>query len=543
MFKNNKLNTSPAQDNQDKMNCVIYTRVSSEEQTHNFSLASQEMKCRQEAERMGYSVLEVFREAGASAKSIKGRPELLKLMAYCEKNHNDIAAILVYRIDRLSREVSDFLILRKKFSDLGIKFVSISEPSGEETSTGKFVEMMLSGIAQLDNDIRSERTKQGLRARFLQGLPINQPPLGYTSQIVDGKAIPVAKEVEFMNVQRLFETFATGTISLKQLAVMANKWGLRTNRSKMLTSKSLSRTLNNPFYYGILKYNVYPEEVVGKHPPAITEQLFFKVQDILRGRNTLLGKNQKNKENPLFPLRGLIYCDKCKSNLVSGRCKGRSKYYNLYWCSNNCTSSIQSERLEDKLKTLLGYVKFKQESIDLFFIVLTRNYQRRIEDYQKVLKIKEKKELEVMNKISDLVEDRKTMPKEIYENLIKKYKDELLIARIIKNDTLLPKYDLEGTQNFVRKLLSDLAKAYDVSTYSQKRILIGSIFPHRLSFLNGDILNHDINPIFRDIRNPEKIRVASGVADVPYFEPHIQLFQQLFQAYPDYKQQFAYANL
>lgn len=506
-----KLKISSAQVN--NMNCVVYTRVSSEEQVSNFSLASQEIKCRQEAERMGYTVLEIFREAGASAKTIKGRPELIKLMAYCEKNKDKVAAVLVYRIDRLAREVSDFLILRKKFSELGIKFVSISEPSGEETSTGKFVEMMLAGIAQLDNDIRSERTKQGLRQRFLQGYTINKPPLGYTSQIVEGKSVPIPKENELMDVKRLFETFATGSVSLKQLAVMANEWGLRTNRNKKISSQSLSRTLNNPFYYGILKYTVYPEEVIGKHTPAITEQLFFKCQDILKGRNTLLGKSQKNRENPLFPLRGLIYCDKCKSNLVGARSRGRSKYYNYYWCANNCTSLIQSEKLESKLKTILGNLEFKQESLDLFFIMLTRNYQIRIEEYNKVLKFKEKKELEVMDKISDLVEDRKTMPREVYDSLMKKYEDELLIARIVKNDTLLPKYDLEGTQTFIRKLLSDLPKAYDVSTYTQKRVLIGSIFPQRLSFLNGEILNHEINPILRDISAPQTIRITSGVAD------------------------------
>src|SRR5579884_2452940 len=87
----------------DGKRAVIYIRVSTEEQVDNFSLDTQEKKCREEAERRGFSVIEVFREEGRSAKSITGRPVLINLLEYCRKNKNKIQAVFVYRIDRISR--------------------------------------------------------------------------------------------------------------------------------------------------------------------------------------------------------------------------------------------------------------------------------------------------------------------------------------------------------------------------------------------------------------------------------------------------------
>lgn len=69
-------------------NAVIYVRVSTKEQTKNYSLASQEQACRDYCERSGYAVVKVFREEGESAKTAD-RTELGKMLDYCttKKNH------------------------------------------------------------------------------------------------------------------------------------------------------------------------------------------------------------------------------------------------------------------------------------------------------------------------------------------------------------------------------------------------------------------------------------------------------------------------
>jgi len=92
---------------------IAYIRVSSEEQVDNFSLETQEKLCRQEAERKGLTIIRVFREEGKSAKNIIGRPTLKEMMEFCRKNKKNIDALIVYRLDRISRQLQDYLSIRK----------------------------------------------------------------------------------------------------------------------------------------------------------------------------------------------------------------------------------------------------------------------------------------------------------------------------------------------------------------------------------------------------------------------------------------------
>src|SRR3989339_165008 len=160
---------------------IIYLRVSTEEQVDNFSLDTQEKICRQEAERRNLPVVQVFKEEGRSAKNIVGRPVLVGMLEYCRKNKRNVDALIVYRLDRLSRQTGDFLAIRKKLAENQIILVSASEPTGN-SPTERFIETMLASFAQMDNDVRSERTKNGLRARFMAGLTSGTPPLGYKSE-------------------------------------------------------------------------------------------------------------------------------------------------------------------------------------------------------------------------------------------------------------------------------------------------------------------------------------------------------------------------
>jgi len=77
-----------------KKKALIYIRVSSEEQVQNYSLGTQEEICRREAKFKGYEVVEVFREEGRSAKTILGRPELLRLLGYCRRTRRKLEQLL-----------------------------------------------------------------------------------------------------------------------------------------------------------------------------------------------------------------------------------------------------------------------------------------------------------------------------------------------------------------------------------------------------------------------------------------------------------------
>ncbi|MCL4384112.1 recombinase family protein, partial [Patescibacteria group bacterium] len=221
---------------------VIYIRVSSEEQVENFSLKTQEEICRRDAKYKGYEVIEVFREEGKSAKTIIGRPELLKMLDFCRKNKKEIKAVFVYRLDRLSRQTSDYLALRKRFFEMNIALISASEPTGN-SPTEKLLETVLASFAQHDNDVRSERTKNGMRARFLSGLVTNHVPSGYINQggyaIKDPQTFPLYKKA--------WDLMATGTKTLGEMMTLMKEWGL-----PVAGKQTIHHLFRNKFYMGIL---------------------------------------------------------------------------------------------------------------------------------------------------------------------------------------------------------------------------------------------------------------------------------------------------
>jgi site-specific DNA recombinase len=294
---------------------VIYLRVSTEEQVENYSLGNQEEPCRKEAHNRNLEIIEVFREEGKSAKTITGRPTLIEMLQYCRKNKNEVSYVIAYRLDRISRQTADFLAIRKKLTDLGVTLLSATEPTGN-SPTEKFVETMLAGFAQLDNDVRGERTKSGMRARFLAGLPAGNVPLGYLCE--SGYAIKDPQSFE--QLSKAWQLMATGTKSLSEMSKIMTYWGveLKFNGRKVpLRLQTLNRVFRNKFYAGFITSNVYPEEIRGQHAPMVTEETFYRVQAALDGRNTSIALPiaKRKVDNPDFPLRRMVKCGKCKSPL------------------------------------------------------------------------------------------------------------------------------------------------------------------------------------------------------------------------------------
>lgn len=141
------------------MKAVIYCRVSTKEQAQNLSLPTQLRACREYCSRNGLTVVEVFEDAGESAKTTD-RPEFKRLLEYCRENKGQVGVLVVYNVTRFARNDHDHAIIRTLLHRLGVSLRSVNEPIGDD-SVGKLTENMLAAIAQFDNDVKSERTTAG----------------------------------------------------------------------------------------------------------------------------------------------------------------------------------------------------------------------------------------------------------------------------------------------------------------------------------------------------------------------------------------------
>ena len=483
---------------------VIYIRVSSEEQVENFSLKTQEEICRRDAKYKGYEVAQVFREEGKSAKNIIGRPELLKMIEFCRKNKKEVRGVFVYRLDRISRQTSDYLALRKRFYDMGIALISASEPTGN-SPTEKLLETVLASFAQHDNDVRSERTKNGMRARFLMGLVTNHVPLGYINQ--SGHATKDPKTFDLY--KKAWDLMTTGNKSLKEMQVLMQEWGL-----PVAGPQTVHHMFRNKFYMGILTSKSYPEEVRGQHTPMVTKEQFYKVQAILDGRNLNPNKMPKyTRDNPDFPLRRIICCGKCGTPFTGGW----SKYHQFayYFCRRRCIyKSIPVGELHNELSKLLTKVSPSEQGIEMYCKLLLKTYGQQFKKLNKTKKASDEEIKKLQALRQTLVEKNLagTYSDDIFKEQNAIIEEKLTAAFEAQSNELIDKYNIDAITSFIEDKLSNLAQTYSTSSLTQLRFLLSTIFLPGFSWGYPGISYQGFSPVYQAIHDAGEpdIKVGCG---------------------------------
>ena len=467
------------------MQAVVYIRVSSEDQLDSYSMETQESICTREAERLGIPVMRIFREEGKSAKTIKGRPALIEMLEFCRKNKKGVEAVIAYRLDRIARETADYLAIRRRLSEYGVRLLSATEPTGD-SPTERLLETILAGFAQMDNEVRGERSRNGMRARFLSGFPNGSVPSGYITQ--DGYALK--DQATFDQVRESWEVMATGVKSLREVGDFLFTLGVwQKGTGKKLNPQTLSRMFRNKFYLGKVVSPKYGLEVQGQHPPMVTQELFDRVQEVLNGRSPLRGESltRRRKDNPDFRLRRLVRCGHCGRSLTAGWSKGRIKRYAYYSCPRRCGShpSIPRELLEKETARYLADIRCTDRTLELLAVLVQAAYQKRTA-------LLSRQQREAVGRVKSLMGMRQAL---VEKNLAGVYSDEHFLehsslidsrlkeAQKVKEGDLLKKYSLEDVAEFVRSKAQRLSQTCKEADLVQLRLLISSIFPSQMEWL------------------------------------------------------------
>lgn len=160
-------------------NAALYLRVSTDEQANpglnGGSLESQEARCRSLCEARGLDVVRVFTDAGASGGSLE-RDGLSELRASVAAG--DVAVVVVYAVDRLSRRQADTLTLLEEFEQNGAGLAAASQPFDTTTPAGRAMLGMLAVFAELQRAEIRERTKVALAKRKANGKAVSRPAFG-----------------------------------------------------------------------------------------------------------------------------------------------------------------------------------------------------------------------------------------------------------------------------------------------------------------------------------------------------------------------------
>ncbi len=455
---------------------IGYVRISTEDQSQ-FSLENQDDYIRKETDRQEYELIRIFSDSGYSAKTTN-RPGLIELLEFCRKNKDTISALFIYKYDRLSRDTYDFLGIKKKLSEYGIRVISCTEPT-DDTFSGEFLQTILSAAAKLDNQMRGQRALDGMKKRFESGwYAAGRPPLGYINTVVEGRKIIERNPKTFDLVKRAWEEMSNGTQSLFTISKLMKKWGLSVHK------QTVNRIFRNNFYIGIITSKRWNLEKRGLHNQMVTEEVFYRVQSILDGRSNTAKPRERN--NPTFPLRGFVKCGECLAPLTGAWAKGSTKKYAYYYCSKRTHKiiNISKDTLEEEFVKLLKRLSPAPEVIKLFTEQVKAKWHQRYKELYKqqdwlkmdIEKLEERK-LSIGKKNADGV-----IPDDLCKELLAKADVELIAKKSIANESTLAQVDIDTLTNFMSVFLKDLSKAWLDGNLDQRQILVSSIMPKGVVF-------------------------------------------------------------
>lgn len=481
---------------------VAYCRISSEDQSR-FSIESQVELCIEKAKALGYTLPKenIFIDNGVSARTLN-RPALTALLNFCQKKTNNVQALITYKIDRISRETADFLAVRKILSANAVKFISCSEQTGE-TPSDQFVELIMAGVATLDNQMRTERVKKGVIQRIKAGLPPSVAPIGYRNITLPNGHHSIDKDpIKYPIIQRAWLMMATGTHTLKTVSNYLNTQGISSKRGLKtypLIPQQVSRIFNNRTYCGYAVSRKNNMEVKSDIiPQMIDDDLFYKVQGILQGRTK--NKALYQKLRPEFPLRGYLTCVDCNQPMYAGFSKGRNKYYGYFFCRTHPTPCLKSDDVDNAIMALFAKMTPQPLFRKMFLSDIHTKWSSKYIEHEKNQDLIEKQ-------INDIKEMQYTIAeknaKGVYSDeftmdAIKRMDNELLALKISKSEEKLNNLDIEVNLAFMEGFLENIGKAFiECKSLERKRMLVGSLFPKGLVYRNNNLEPIEVSHTFK----------------------------------------------
>jgi site-specific DNA recombinase len=292
--------------------CAIYTRKSSEEgleQEFN-SLQAQREACEafiNSQRHEGWVCLRAAYDDGGFSGATMERPALQQLLADLTAGRVD--TIVVYKIDRLTRSLTDFAKIVEILDARGASFVSVTQQFNTTTSMGRLTLNVLLSFAQFEREVIGERIRDKIAASKRKGMWMGGvPPLGYRAQ--DGKLTIVESEAE--TVRFIFRRYA----ELGSVRLLKDELEARSIHSKLRTSASGRISGGKPFARGalylMLQNRIYLGQIVhnhqsyaGGHEPIVDQPLWDAVQAKLAGNAAEHSNCGKTRQPSL--LAGMLF--------------------------------------------------------------------------------------------------------------------------------------------------------------------------------------------------------------------------------------------
>ena len=352
---------------------VVYARYSCDRQNEQ-SIDGQLRVCQEYANKNDIFIIDTYIDKAMSGTN-DDREAFQKMLKDSDNQNWDY--VLVYKLDRFSRNKYEMAIHRKHLKDNNIKLISVMEniPDGPE---GILLESLLEGMNQYYSEELSQKTKRGMNETRLKGNFIGgYVNFGYYRDGAKLKVNPDEAEI----LVKIFTDYVNGK-KVSEIARELNEQGIK-NKGNMFLSTTIHHFLRQEKYTGIYKVNGQVYDKI--YPPIIDKDIY----ELARQKIEKQKHGNRKKDHAIFLLRNKVFCGYCGRKLYAFSTKfasGSSLRY--YKCHNTnehqtikCSSkAINKEFLEEIVNQAVLKVFTTPNNLTLFVDKIYEIHKKRVNE-------------------------------------------------------------------------------------------------------------------------------------------------------------------
>ena len=326
---------------------ALYVRVSTGYQVDKDSLPHQKKELKAYCKHVLHipeNRIQIFEDAGKSAKNTK-RPAYERMMQAVQDGR--VSHVIVYKIDRISRNLVDFSLMYDDFKRNRVTFISLNEQFDTSSAIGEAILKIILVFAELERKMTSERVSDIMIGRASQGL-WNGANVPYGYKWDASKDFPIVDDKEGSIVKEIFDLYEKEKSTVK-ICEYLNAHDMPTKRGGIWASKTVANIIRNPMYKGTYRYN-YRESGRGRLKPQnewiVLDNIITPIvtaeqweccnafMDANAAARNALGHPSKQKHTHVFG--GLLRCGVCGSNMVCDKDRMRDNGFHpsYYRCGN-----------------------------------------------------------------------------------------------------------------------------------------------------------------------------------------------------------------
>ncbi len=325
---------------------ALYVRVSTDKQDE-LSPDAQIRLGREYCEKNGLRLFHdhIYQEHGISGRKADKRPQFLKMIADAKSPDHPFDVILVWKFSRFARNQEESIVYKSLLRrQCGVEVISISEPL-MDGPFGSLIERIIEWMDEYYSIRLSGEVVRGMTEKALRCGYQMTPPLGY--EAVGGGRPFAINENEYKIVDAIFQMYDGQRMEPTAIARRLNEMGCRTRRGNPFEKRTVTLILQNPFYYGLVRWNGH--EFTGAHETRLSKEQYDS--RIAYMDSVFRPAGRRAVSSCRHWLSGLVKCPICGASLTYNS----SKSCPFFQCCNY-SKSRRHESVSISEKKLAGGV-------------------------------------------------------------------------------------------------------------------------------------------------------------------------------------------